>query len=89
MELQNNRKKTIGRVNYADYKKVGNMNLPLSISVVRFQGKDTTYETVYYQNPRLNIKLPEEVMNFEIPQGVEIKEVKVVVLLNYPFRTSR
>ncbi len=75
MEMQNSKGRTIGRVSYSDYSKIGNIMLPMRVSAVRYLGKDTTYETVYYSNPRLNVKLPDEVVNFQIPKGTEIKEV--------------
>lgn len=76
MEMRNNKGKSIGRVSYVDYKKVGEIWLPLTVSAVRFQGKDTTYETVIYSNPRLNMNLPKEVTDFNMPEGVEVKEVR-------------
>ncbi|MGB9743072.1 MAG: LolA family protein [bacterium] len=76
MEMRNNRGKTLVRVSYSQYHKIDGLNLPLEVSAVRYMGKDTTYETVHYRNPRLNIKLPDEVVNFKIPDGTDVKEVR-------------
>lgn len=75
VEMQNSKGKTIGKISYADYLKIGNVMLPMKVSAIRYLGKDTTYETVYYSNPQLNVQLPDEVINFRIPEGTEIKEV--------------
>lgn len=75
MEMLSSKGKTIGRVTYANYKKFDGVWLPLKVSAVRFPGKDTTYETVVYTNPRVNTGLPEAVTGFAIPEGVRVKEV--------------
>lgn len=76
MEVRNGKGKIIGRLNYGDYRKVSDVWLPLKISAFRVWGRDTTFETVTYSNPRMNVNLPQEVIDFKIPEDTEVREVR-------------
>jgi outer membrane lipoprotein-sorting protein len=75
MEMQNAKHRPIGRVTYTDYSDAGSLSLPLKVSARRYPGRDTTYEDVTYSNPQSDVELPEEVLNFRIPDSITVKEI--------------
>jgi outer membrane lipoprotein-sorting protein len=56
--------------NYKEY------YFPLEISSKFFADKDTVFEKISYKNPTFNDSFPEEVVNFKIPEGIKIEEIK-------------
>lgn len=49
---------------------------PMEILTTEYSRADSTFEKVVFSDPEFDLPLPEEVLNFHIPTGVEVKEVK-------------
>jgi hypothetical protein len=61
---------------YSQHFNYGEYYFPLEINSVLFADKDTLFEKISYKNPVFNDSLPEEVVNFKIPPGIKIEEIK-------------
>jgi hypothetical protein len=73
-------KKTNGEflleTSYSRHFNYGEYYFPLEINSALFLDKDTIFEKISYKSPVFNDSLPEEVVNFKIPPGVRIEEIK-------------
>ena len=61
---------------YSDHLKSGSAWFPLTIKTVRYVESDSTVETVSYSNPKFNLKLPQEITDFHIPENTNIIETE-------------
>jgi outer membrane lipoprotein-sorting protein len=76
MELQNAKGKTLTNIAFNDHLQYRGTYFPLEITSVEFEDSDSTVETVVFHNPQFNVELPPEVINFKIPQGIEVEEIE-------------
>jgi outer membrane lipoprotein-sorting protein len=63
------------RAKYEDHVKYGLWYFPLRIATERYGKTDTVYESVRYSNPQFDIPLPDSVINFNMPPGIDIQEL--------------
>ena len=61
---------------YRKHFNYGEHYFPMEISTTIFMDKDTIFEEIFYKKPIFNDTFPEEVRNFEIPEDIEIEEIK-------------
>jgi hypothetical protein len=64
------------KTSYSDHFNYGEYYFPLGISSMLFSDTDTLFEKISYRNPIFNDSLPEDVINFEIPEGIKIEEIE-------------
>mgnify|MGYP000064708253 FL=1 len=75
-ELRDPGGRTLARSIYCDHVPYSGAFLPTRISTVRFSPSDTTYEDLIYTEPKFDLPLPEEVLDFRIPEDVDVEEVR-------------
>ena len=61
---------------YGKHFHYGEYYFPMEISTAIFMDEDTIFEEIFYKKPIFNDTFPEEVRNFEIPEDIEIEEIK-------------
>ncbi|HID11442.1 MAG TPA: hypothetical protein EYP17_09115 [Candidatus Latescibacteria bacterium] len=74
-ELRGLRGELLSRVLYGDHFPYAGAFLPLHIFTVRYTRSDTIYEEITYREPKCDFPLPEEVLQFRIPDDMEVEEV--------------
>lgn len=67
---------TISRSSYQNHVRYGAFYFPMEIANTRYAGADSTVEGVRYSNPKFDAPLPKEVVEFQIPLGVEVQEAR-------------
>ncbi|RKY63049.1 MAG: hypothetical protein DRP99_04855, partial [Candidatus Latescibacterota bacterium] len=75
-ELRDPGGRLLARSLYCDHVPYSGAFLPTRISTVRCSPSDTTYEDVIYTEPKFDLPLPEEVLDFRIPEDVDVEEVR-------------
>lgn len=76
VEMQDPKGKKMMKTTYRNHFQYGKTFFPLEITSVIYQKGSSTVEKIVYANPQFNVPLPQEVVNFEIPANVEIKEME-------------
>jgi len=76
MEIKNTDKKTIMSVIYDDYIQCNNQFVPLEVVTNYYSRNKMTSERIELVDPVFNEPLPQNVLNFKIPDGIEIKDVE-------------
>ena len=77
-EVQNPKGHIIGRSRYEDHSKIGTSYIPMTITSSMFGEKSEVHqhEKVIYRNPEINVETSKAMLNFVIPESVEVKEIK-------------
>ncbi len=65
--------KTLGKIFFSAYKKVGTINLPLKITEIAYKEKnDSTVTTKTYSNPKVNTEVNLNYLDFKIPANAKV-----------------
>ena len=77
-EVQNPKGHIIGRSRYEDHSKIGTSYIPMTITSSIFGEKSEVlqHERVVYSSPEINVETSKAMLNFVIPESVEVKEIK-------------
>ena len=77
-EIKNPVGYVIGRSRYQNHKKIGINYIPMTVTSSTFGEKSEVLqqEHIVYNNPQVNVEIPNPILNFTIPKSVEVKEVK-------------
>ncbi len=75
-ELKKQSGELLLKSSYRNHHNYGEYCFPQEISTTLFTDKDTILEKIIYKNLVFNDSLPGEILNFKIPQGVEIEEIE-------------
>ena len=77
-EVQNPKGHIIGRSRYEDHSKIGTSYIPMTITSSMFGEKSEVleHERVVYSSPEINVETSKAMLNFVIPESVEVKEIK-------------
>lgn len=77
-EIKNPKGHLIARSRYQHHIKVGMNYIPMVVDSKTYHDKSEVlqYEQVIYSNPLLNVEPPHPILNFAIPESVEVKEIK-------------
>ena len=77
-EVKNPKGHIIGRSRYDAHNKIGTNYIPMTItsSVYGEKSEVLQHEKVVYSNPKINAETSNPMLNFTIPESVEVKEVK-------------
>lgn len=76
VEVQDAKGKTLVKTTYRNHFQYGEVFFPLEIASVQYQGSSSIIEEVTYANPQFNVTLPQEIVDFRIPLGIEVKEIE-------------
>ncbi len=77
-EVKNPKGHIIARSHYQNHSKVGMNYVPMMVTSSTYGEKSEVlqYEHIVYSNPQVNVNPPNQILNFAIPESVEVKEVK-------------
>ena len=77
-EVKNPKGHIIARSHYQNHSKVGMNYVPMMVTSSTYGTKSEVlqYEHIVYSNPQVNVNPPNQILNFAIPESVEVKEVK-------------
>ena len=77
-EVKNPKGHIIARSHYQNHSKVGMNYVPMMVTSSTYGTKSEVlqYEHIVYSNPQVNADPPNPILNFAIPESVEVKEVK-------------
>jgi len=75
-ELQNKEGKPIASTLFENHIKHNGTFFPLTITTTRFLETGEAVEKVSFSNPVFDELLPPEIVDFEIPQKIEVKELR-------------
>jgi len=76
IKIKNTDKKTIMSVFYDNYIQCSNQFVPLKIVTYLYSRKKMTTEVIELMDPVFNEPLPQNVLNFKLPDGIEIKDIE-------------
>ncbi len=77
-EVKNPEGHIIGRSRYENHSRIGTNYIPMTItsSVYSEKSEVLQYERVVYSNSQVNTQHTKAILNFTIPESVEVKEIK-------------
>ena len=77
-EIKNPEGYIIGRSRYQNHSKIGINYIPMAVISSTYDAKSEViqHEQIVYSNPEVNAKTPNPMLNFTIPESVEVKESK-------------
>lgn len=77
-EIKNPEGYIIGRSRYQNHSKIGINYIPMTVTSSTYNAKSEViqHEQIVYSNPEVNTKAPNPMLNFTIPESVEVKESK-------------
>ncbi|MEM2175364.1 MAG: hypothetical protein QXI58_07070 [Candidatus Micrarchaeia archaeon] len=76
VEIRDTKGRKLAKTTYSNHFQYGKNFFPLEITSVVYEKDSFTIEKVVYTNPQFNVPLPKEVVNFKIPDNIEIKEIE-------------
>lgn len=77
-EVKNPKGHIIGRSHYEDHSRIGTNYIPMVITSIVYGEKSEVlqHEKVVYSNPQVNTQHANVILNFTIPESVEVQEIK-------------
>ena len=77
-EVKNPKGRIIARSHYQNHSRIGVNYVPMKVTSSTYDEKSEViqYEQVIYSNPLVNEDPPNPILNFAIPESVEVKEIK-------------
>ena len=77
-EIKNPEGYIIGRSRYENHSKIGINYIPMKVTSSTYGAKSEIlqHEDIIYSTPEVNAKTPNPMLNFTIPESVEVKESK-------------
>lgn len=77
-EVKNPEGYIIGRSRYQNHSKIGINYIPMEVTSSTYGEKSEVLqqEKIVYSNPQTNIETPNPILNFTIPESIEVKEIK-------------
>lgn len=76
VEMHSPKRKKLARITFGNHFQYGDIFYPLEVVSVKYQKNGSTTEKVVYDNPQFNVELPQEVLNFKIPDSIEVEEIE-------------
>jgi hypothetical protein len=77
-EVKNPKGHITGRSRYEDHSRIGTNYIPMTITSSMYSEKSEVlqHEKVVYSNSQVNTEHANAILNFTIPESVEVKEIK-------------
>lgn len=77
-EVKNPKGHIIARSHYQDHGRIGINYIPMKVISSAYGAKSEVLQSEYilYSNPQVNVDSPNPMLNFTIPESVEVKEIK-------------
>lgn len=76
VEIKNIKGAILTKIFLEDYVFRGRFSLPMQIVILQTLPSYSSEERIFFENAQFDVSLPEEVLSFKIPEGVEVKEIK-------------
>ena len=77
-EVKNPKGHIIARSHYQDHSRIGINYIPMKVTSSTYGPKSEVVQSehILYSNPQVNVDSPNPMLNFTIPESVEVKEIK-------------
>ncbi|MCY3549348.1 MAG: hypothetical protein OXH39_02730 [Candidatus Poribacteria bacterium] len=77
-EVKNPKGYVIARSHYQDHSRIGINYIPMKVTSSAYGPKSEVLQSehILYSNPQVNVNSPNPMLNFRIPESVEVKEIK-------------
>lgn len=77
-EVKNPNGHIVARTLYQNHSEIGVNYIPMKVTSSTYDEKSEVlrYEKIDYSNPQMNADTPNPILNFTIPESVEVKEIK-------------
>ena len=77
-EVKNPKGHIIARSHYQDHSRIGINYIPMKVTSSAYGAKSEVLQSehILYSNPQVNVDSPNPMLNFAIPESVEVKEIK-------------
>ena len=77
-EVKNPKGHIIARSHYQDHSRIGINYIPMKVTSSAYGAKSEVLQSEYilYSNPQVNVDSPNPMLNFTIPESVEVREIK-------------
>lgn len=77
-EVKNPKGHIIARSNYQDHSKIGVSYIPMTVTSSTYGSESEVLQSehILYSNPQVNMDSRNPMLNFTIPESVEVKEIK-------------
>lgn len=75
-EARNPKGKTVAKSFYRKHTELAGKYFPLEVRSEIYDGSNRTEEYVVYSDVKFNIPLPDRVVNFKLPDSIDVKEVE-------------
>ena len=77
-EVKNPKGHIIARSHYQDHSRIGINYIPMKVTSSAYGPTSEVLQSEYilYSNPQVNVDSPNPMLNFTIPESVEVKEIK-------------
>ena len=77
-EVKNPKGHIVARTLYQNHSEIGVNYIPMQVTSSTYGEKSEVlrYEEIDYSNPQVNAETPNPILNFKIPESVEVKEIK-------------
>ncbi len=77
-EVKNTEGHLIAKTRYQNHSKIGINYIPMKVTFSAYGTKSEVlrHEKIVYSNPQANVDPPNPMLNFTIPESVEVKEIK-------------
>ena len=77
-EVKNPKGHIIARSHYQDHSRIGINYIPMKVTSSAYGPTSEVLQSEYilYSNPQVNVNSPNPMLNFTIPESVEVKEIK-------------
>lgn len=76
VEVQDAKGRKLAKTTYHNHFQYGERFFPLEVTSVQYQKDSSIVEKVVYTNPQFNVAFPQEVVDFKVPKGIKIKEIR-------------
>lgn len=77
-EVKNPKGHIIARSHYQDHSRIGINYIPMKVTSSAYGPKSEVLQSehILYSNPQINVDSPNPMLNFTIPESVEVREIK-------------
>lgn len=76
IKIYNPKGELVSEITYRNYFKHGVWSFPMEVISVQHRKGGYITEKVIFSNPKFNAELPEEVINFNLPVNIKVKEIE-------------
>ena len=72
LAFRNNRRQLLGKIFFSAYRKVGNLQIPGTVTEISYKGKDSSVTSKKYSNFKMNGDVNAAFVNYRIPANAKV-----------------